>query len=214
MVMIENTHPDGDRIRVLKPIVPGGGVSLAGSDLGAGEVVLRRGDLLGFRETGTLAAVGETHVWVWKKPKVAVVSTGDELIAPGEPMQLGRVYDSNSLVVGHAAEELGCQVEFLGIVRDDEKQLEQVVRRGLEADMLLLSGGTSKGEGDQNYRVFAQFKNPGILVHGVSLKPGKPLCLAVLEGTPAAILPGFPTSAIFTFTRFIAPVLRLSLIHI
>ena len=74
--------------------------------------------------------------------------------------------------------------------------------------MLLLSGGTSKGEGDQNYRVFAQFKNPGILVHGVSLKPGKPLCLAVLEGTPAAILPGFPTSAIFTFTRFIAPVLR------
>ena len=169
---------------------------------------MRRGDLLGFRETGTLAAVGETHVWVWKKPKVAVVSTGDELIAPGETMQLGRVYDSNSLVVGHAAEELGCQVEFLGIVRDDEKQLEQVVRRGLEADMLLLSGGTSKGEGDQNYRVFAQFKNPGILVHGVSLKPGKPLCLAVLEGTPAAILPGFPTSAIFTFTRFIAPVLR------
>ena len=208
VVMIENTHPDGDRIRVLKPIVPGGGVSLAGSDLGAGEVVLRRGDLLGFRETGTLAAVGETHVWVWKKPKVAVVSTGDELIAPGETMQLGRVYDSNSLVVGHAAEELGCQVEFLGIVRDDEKQLEQVVRRGLEADMLLLSGGTSKGEGDQNYRVFAQFKNPGILVHGVSLKPGKPLCLAVLEGTPAAILPGFPTSAIFTFTRFIDPVLR------
>ena len=137
-----------------------------------------------------------------------MVSTGDELIAPGEPMQLGRVYDSNSLVVGHAAEELGCLVEFLGIVRDDEKQLEQVVRRGLEADMLLLSGGTSKGEGDQNYRVFAQFKNPGILVHGVSLKPGKPLCLAVLEGTPAAILPGFPTSAIFTFTRFIAPVLR------
>ena len=117
VVMIENTHPDGDRIRVLKPIVPGGGVSLAGSDLGAGEVVLRRGDLLGFRETGTLAAVGETHVWVWKKPKVAVVSTGDELIAPGETMQLGRVYDSNSLVVGHAAEELGCQVEFLGIVR-------------------------------------------------------------------------------------------------
>ena len=103
--MIENTHPDGDRIRILKPIVPGGGVSLAGSDLGAGEVVLRRGDLLGFRETGTLAAVGETHVWVWKKPKVAVVSTGDELIAPGETMQLGRVYDSNSLVVGHAAEE-------------------------------------------------------------------------------------------------------------
>ncbi len=208
VVMIENTQPDGDQIRVLKPIVPGGGVSLAGSDLGAGEVVLRCGDLLGFRETGTLAAIGETHVWVWKKPRVALLSTGDELIAPGEPMQLGRVYDSNSMVVAHAAEELGCQVQFMGIVRDDEKELEEMVRQGLDADMLLLSGGTSKGEGDQNYRVFARFGNPGILVHGVSLKPGKPLCLAVLEGTPAAILPGFPTSAIFTFTKFIAPVLR------
>ncbi len=208
VVMIENTQPDGDQIRVLKPIVPGGGVSLAGSDLGAGEVVLRCGDLLGFRETGTLAAIGETHVWVWKKPRVALLSTGDELIAPGEPMQLGRVYDSNSMVVAHATEELGCQVQFMGIVRDDEKELEEMVRQGLDADMLLLSGGTSKGEGDQNYRVFARFGNPGILVHGVSLKPGKPLCLAVLEGTPAAILPGFPTSAIFTFTKFIAPVLR------
>ena len=208
VVMIENTQPDGDQIRVLKPIVPGGGVSLAGSDLGAGEVVLRCGDLLGFRETGALAAIGETHVWVWKKPRVALLSTGDELIAPGEPMQLGRVYDSNSIVVAHAAEELGCQVQFMGIVRDDEKELEEMVRQGLDADMLLLSGGTSKGEGDQNYRVFARFGNPGILVHGVSLKPGKPLCLAVLEGTPAAILPGFPTSAIFTFTKFIAPVLR------
>jgi len=84
-----------------------------------------------------------------------------------------------------------------------------MVRKALaEVDLLLLSAGTSKGDGDLNYRVFQRFENPGILVHGVALKPGKPLCLAVLEGTPAAILPGFPTSAIFTFTRFIAPVLR------
>ena len=208
VVMIENTQPDQDGIQVLKPIVPGEGVSLAGSDLGVGEVVLRQGDQLGFRETGTLAAVGETRVWAFRRPRVAVLSTGDELIEPGEPMKVGRVYNSNSIVVRHAAEELGCEVEILGIVRDDEKALEAAMRQGLDADMLLLSGGTSKGEGDLNYRVFRRFGNPGILVHGVSLKPGKPLCLAVLEGTPAAILPGFPTSAIFTFTKFIAPVLR------
>ena len=116
----------------LKPIIPGGGVS-SQDPIWVPGVVLRRGDLLGFRETGTLAAVSETCLGL-EKPKVAVVSTGDELIAP-EPMQPGRVYDSNSLV-GHAAEELGCLVEVLGIVGDDEKQLEQVVRRGLEADML------------------------------------------------------------------------------
>ncbi|MDP7621632.1 MAG: substrate-binding domain-containing protein, partial [SAR324 cluster bacterium] len=78
----------------------------------------------------------------------------------------------------------------------------------LNTDFIILSGGTSKGEGDLNYRVFEKFSNPGILIHGVSLKPGKPLCLAVLEGTPAAILPGFPASATFTFTKFIDPILR------
>jgi len=214
IVMIENTFPDEktdsgkNLIQVLKPIVPNAGVSLAGSDIGAGEVVLRIGDRLGYRETGTLAALGEAKVSVWRRPKVAVISTGDELIAPGEQMEMGKVYDSNSTVIAHAVEELGCEPIRFGIVPDDETQLEAVLRQALELDFVLLSGGTSKGEGDLNYHVFEKFHNPGVLVHGVSLKPGKPLCLAVLEGTPAAILPGFPTSATFTFSKFIAPVLR------
>ena len=214
VVMIENTfplkhaEPAENMIQVLKPIVPNAGVSLAGSDIGAGEVVLRIGELLGYRETGTLAALGEANVSVWRRPKVAVISTGDELIAPGEQMEMGKVYDSNSTVIAHAVEELGCEAVRFGIVPDDEAQLETVLRNALELDFVLLSGGTSKGEGDLNYRVFEKFRNPGVLVHGVSLKPGKPLCLAVLEGIPAAILPGFPTSSTFTFSKFIAPVLR------
>ena len=214
VVMIENTfplkhaEPAENMIQVLKPIVPNAGVSLAGSDIGAGEVVLRIGDLLGYRETGTLAALGEANVSVWRRPKVAVISTGDELIAPGEQMEMGKVYDSNSTVIAHAVEELGCEAVRFGIVPDDEAQLETVLRNALELDFVLLSGGTSKGEGDLNYRVFEKFRNPGVLVHGVSLKPGKPLCLAVLDGIPAAILPGFPTSSTFTFSKFIAPVLR------
>ncbi len=214
VVMIENTfplknaEPAENMIQVLKPIVPNAGVSLAGSDIGAGEVVLRIGELLGYRETGTLAALGEANVSVWRRPKVAVISTGDELIAPGEQMKMGKVYDSNSTVIAHAVEELGCEAVRFGIVPDDEAQLETVLRNALELDFVLLSGGTSKGEGDLNYRVFEKFRNPGVLVHGVSLKPGKPLCLAVLDGIPAAILPGFPTSSTFTFSKFIAPVLR------
>jgi len=214
VVMIENTFPlenaesAENLIQVLKPIVPNSGVSLAGSDIGAGEVVLRIGELLGYRETGTLAALGEANVSVWRRPKVAVISTGDELIAPGEQIEMGKVYDSNSTVIAHAVEELGCEAVRFGIVPDDEAQLETVLRQALALDFVLLSGGTSKGEGDLNYRVFEKFRNPGVLVHGVSLKPGKPLCLAVLEGTPAAILPGFPTSSTFTFSKFIAPVLR------
>jgi len=214
VVMIENTfplknaEPAGNMIQVLKPIVPNAGVSLAGSDIGAGEVVLRIGELLGYRETGTLAALGEANVSVWRRPKVAVISTGDELIAPGEQMEMGKVYDSNSTVIAHAVEELGCEAVRFGIVPDDEAQLETVLRNALALDFVLLSGGTSKGEGDLNYRVFEKFRSPGVLVHGVSLKPGKPLCLAVLDGIPAAILPGFPTSSTFTFSKFIAPVLR------
>ena len=160
VVMIENTfplknaEPAENMIQVLKPIVPNAGVSLAGSDIGAGEVVLRIGELLGYRETGTLAALGEANVSVWRRPKVAVISTGDELIAPGEQMEMGKVYDSNSTVIAHAVEELGCEAVRFGIVPDDEEQLETVLRNALALDFVLLSGGTSKGEGDLIYRVF------------------------------------------------------------
>jgi len=214
VVMIENTFPiEADKsgeagIKILKAVAPSGGVSLAGSDIGAGEVVLRIGDLLGYRETGTLAALGEAKVWVWRRPKVGIISTGDELVTPGGQMELGKVFDSNATVLGHAVEELGCESVHFGIVPDEESRLETVLRESLELDFVMISGGTSKGEGDLNYRVFEKYNNPGILVHGVALKPGKPLCLAILAGTPAAILPGFPTSATFTFSKFIAPVLR------
>ena len=214
IVMIENTLPldeneSGNKaVKILKPVVPTGGISLAGSDIGAGETVLRVSDRLGYRETGTLAALGEEKVWVWKRPKVGIISTGNELIAPGEKMELGKVYDSNAMVITHAVEELGCEPLNFGIIPDQEAQLEKAIRKAMHTDFIVLSGGTSKGEGDLNYRVFGKFSNPGILVHGVSLKPGKPLCLAVLEGTPAVILPGFPASATFTFTKFIEPILR------
>ncbi len=208
VMMVEDTDVDASDLLVHRAITPGTGISFAGTDIGAGETVLRRGDLLTSRETGVLAAIGVSHVSVWKRPRVAVISTGDEIIAPGQPMRPGHVFDSNSQILVDAVRELGGDPLPLPIVPDDLTQLQAALARALQiADVILLSGGTSKGAGDLSYQVVGQLR-PGILVHGVALKPGKPICLAAHEGKPVVVLPGFPTSAVFTFHEFVAPIIR------
>jgi putative molybdopterin biosynthesis protein len=195
-------------VEIRSPVFPGQFVAAAGSDIARGETVLRHGQVLTSREIGMLAAVGLGEVAVWRRPRVAIFSTGDEIVPPGGPIHPGQVYDSNAAVLAAAVEELGCTPVLLGIVPDDADQLEAVLCRALaEGDAVLLSGGTSKGAGDLASGVIGRLRDPGVVVHGVALKPGKPLCLAVSAGKPVAILPGFPTSAIFTFHEFVAPVL-------
>jgi putative molybdopterin biosynthesis protein len=211
VLMVEHTEFDeaAGTILVLRPAVAGQLVAFAGSDMARGETVLRRGKVVSARETGMLAAVGRGTVEVWRKPRVAVLSTGDELVPPGATLRPGAVYDSNAAVVAATIEELGGLPVPLGIVADDEAELERRLQEGLEgADLVVLSGGTSKGAGDVAHRVVARLGAPGILVHGVALKPGKPICLAVVGTKPVVVLPGFPTSAMFTFQEFVAPVIR------
>jgi putative molybdopterin biosynthesis protein len=162
------------------------------------------------RDTGVLAAIGVAAVDVWRKPIVAILSTGDEIIAPGEPMHPAGVYDSNAQVLADAVREVGGEPMRLGITRDDMPVLRERLQYALESsDLVLISGGTSKGAGDLSYRAVAELRDPGIVAHGVALKPGKPICLAAAGGRPVVVLPGFPTSAIFTFHEFVAPVVRL-----
>ena len=213
VVMVEHTEAydrDGATlIEIRRPAAPGQFIAFAGSDLARGETVLRAGQLLTSREIGMLAAVGCAAIEVWRKPRVAIISTGDEIIAPGEAMRPGAVYDSNAAILAAAVEEAGGTPHLLGIGPDDEEVLSRLVGQALAScDMVILSGGTSKGAGDLCYRAIADLHDPGIVVHGVALKPGKPLCLAVTRGKPIVILPGFPTSAIFTFHEFVAPVIR------
>ena len=210
VVMIEHAEARSAMVRIARAVTAGSGVSFAGTDITAGETVLRQGQLLTSRDTGVLAAIGVADVDVWRRPVVAILSTGDEIIAPGEPMRAARVYDSNAQVLADAVREIGAEPARLGIVQDEVGALRARLRQALEfADVVLLSGGTSKGEGDVSYRVVAELTDPGIVAHGVALKPGKPICLAATGGRAVVVLPGFPTSAIFTFHEFVAPVLRL-----
>ena len=212
VVMVEHTEArdSGDEllVEIRKPVVPGAFVAAAGSDIGRGETVLRKGQVLTSREIGVLAAIGRAELSVVRRPRVAILSTGDEIVAPGEPIRAGQVYDSNGAILAAAVEELGGEPIRLGAARDDEAALARLVEEGLTCDALLLSGGTSKGAGDLSYRIVSRLTDPGVVAHGVALKPGKPLCLAVTGGKPVVILPGFPTSAMFTFHEFVAPVIR------
>lgn len=210
IVMVEHTQPAGTRaIEIRRAASPGQFVSYAGSDIARGEVLLRAGTMIGSREIGMLAACGIAQVAVARRLRVAIISTGDELVQPGSPLRPAAIYDTNGAIVTAAMSENGGEAMFLGAIPDDEAQLESAMRSALQiSDMLVLSGGTSKGAGDVTHRIIARLGKPGIIAHGVALKPGKPLCLAVCDGKPVVILPGFPTSAMFTFHDMIVPVLR------
>lgn len=220
VVMLEDTDDDGDDLLVRRPVAPGAMIAFAGGDITRGEVVLRPGARLGPRETGVLAAIGRASARVVRRPRVAILSTGDELVPPGADLLPGQVHDCNQTFLADSCRELGAEPLPLGVAGDDRGALDLALRSALHdhaCDVLLLSGGTSKGAGDLSARAVADLPGPepgapAVCVHGVALKPGKPLCLAVTvvgpRRVPIAVLPGFPTSALFTFHEFVAPLLR------
>jgi putative molybdopterin biosynthesis protein len=213
VVMIEHTelieNEATPSIDVRRAVASGQFISYAGSDIARGETLLRRGTPIGSREIGMLAACGLASIAVVRRPRVAVLSTGNELVEPGRPLRPAGVYDSNGAIIAAAIKEAGGEPVPYGAFPDEEAALASAIRAALDAcDMVVLSGGTSKGAGDLSHRVVSRLGKPGIIVHGVALKPGKPLCLAVIEDKPLVVLPGFPTSAIFTFHAFVAPIIR------
>jgi putative molybdopterin biosynthesis protein len=212
VLMVEHSELAGSAerrlVEVRRPLTGGENVSYASTDIAQGETVLRAGQRLTSREIGVLAALGLSECTVFRRPRVAIFSTGNEIIAPGEALRPGAVYDSNAAIIGAAVKELGGIAAHLGVIADNEPALAAALDRGLEEDVVVFSGGTSKGAGDISYRIVYALRDPGVVAHGVALKPGKPICLAVTGGKPVVVLPGFPTSAIFTFHEFLAPVIR------
>ena len=221
VAMVETTFLDPNTpqtVFLTRPTVPGRHVGYAGSDVAQGEIVLRRGQRLTARETAILAALGLAEIQVVRRPRVMVLSTGDEICSPGQPLKPGQIYDANATLLGDSLREWGAEVVAGGVVPDNPEMLDETLNSCLKIhpplDLIVLSGGTSKGAGDACHRVLTR-RSPGIAVHGVALKPGKPVCLGGIESTdsgrivPVAVLPGFPTSAAFTLHEFIAPLVAI-----
>ncbi|MEW6547011.1 MAG: gephyrin-like molybdotransferase Glp [Bacillota bacterium] len=209
VVMLEHTETPGDgTVAVMRPVSPGENLVRPGEDVAAGQVVIRRGRVLRAPDLGVAAALGYTELPVFVRPRVAIVSTGDELVPPGETPGPGRVRDVNSHTLAAAVQAEGGNPRLLGIVPDDRPALDRALQEGLRADCLLVSGGSSVGARDLVAQAIASLGEPGILVHGVAVRPGKPVIAAVARSRPIFGLPGHPVSALVTFYLLVRPVLR------
>jgi len=205
----EPASESGDAVLVRTAVAPGDDVMLAGADVAAGERALGPGTRLTPREIGLLSALGVDSVPVRAKPTVGIVSTGDELVRPGEDLDsdAGRIYDVNSYAVASAVAEAGGEPELYPHVGDDYDEMETVLRRAAdECDLVLSSGSTSASAVDVIYRVIEE--RGELLLHGVSVKPGKPMLVGRLDQSAYVGLPGYPVSALTIFRTFVAPAIR------
>ena len=207
VVMVEHTQAAGDStIEVLRPVAPGENVLQAGEDVRAGDAVLPAGHVLRPQDIGGLLALGLTDVCVAARPRVAIVSTGDELVPPEQRPRPGEVRDINTYVISALVETAGGVPDPIALVGDDYEAQRDAALRGLaSADILVFSAGSSVSSRDMTVEVMQSLGGPGVLVHGISHKPGKPTIVAILDGKPAFGLPGNPVSAATVFDLLVRP---------
>ena len=209
VVMVEHTQEISPAmIEVMRPVAPGDNVAQVGEDIREGEVILERGHRLRPWDIGALAALGQLEVPVFARPRVAVISSGNEVVPPHQSPDLGQVRDINSYSVSAAVIETGGQPLQLGIVPDRRDELFRILSRAIQlADMVLVSGGSSVGAMDLTYGAINDLGEPGVIVHGLAVKPGKPTVLAAAQGKPIVGLPGHPVSALVIFDLIVKPIL-------
>ncbi len=209
MVPVERTDEDDGSVRIRTAVTPGENVMLAGADVAAGERALGPGTKITPREVGLLSALGVDEVPVRGRPVVGIVSTGDELVRPGEPVDhhRGQIYDVNSYTIAAGVEAAGGEPELYPHAGDDYDEMERLLRRAAdECDLVLSSGSTSASAVDVVYRVIEE--RGELLLHGVAVKPGKPMIVGRLEASAYVGLPGYPVSALTIFRAFVAPAIR------
>lgn len=209
VVMVEDTELKRGVLLVRSAVVEGSNVMRAGSDFKKSEVVLRRGAVLGSAEVGVLAAVGLADVNVFAVPRVAVLSTGAEVTRPGGKLLPGRIFDTNAYSLCAAVAESGGVPIFLGVFPDRAAVIQRALAKALAcADVVVTSGGVSVGPKDFLPKVLGSFGEPGVVVSGVAIKPGKPFTVAVVSGKLVFALPGHPASALLVFLLFVRPVIE------
>ncbi|HEV8319859.1 MAG TPA: gephyrin-like molybdotransferase Glp [Vicinamibacterales bacterium] len=207
VVMVEETDKDSTgMIRIFTPVFPRQYVGRQGADLTAGQPVLTSGELLNASRVGALAAIGTTELEVYARPRVAILSTGNEIVDPGEPLAPGQIYDINKFTLTSIVAEHGGLPEPHRTVIDTIDDLSRAVDECLEADLLVFSGGSSVGERDLILDVIAQ--KGEVLFHGIAVKPGKPTAFGVVRGKLVFGMPGYPTSCLSNAYMLLVPVLR------
>ena len=208
VVMLEYTRKSEDKIEVEKAVTPGRNVSERGEDVAEGDVAIESGTRLNPHHLGLLAALGETHVKVVRKPKVAILATRSELVELGQKLEPGKIVETNRLLFSSMCKELGAEALDLGVAKDDQKEISAKIKEGLEqADAVITTGGTSVGYPDLVPLVVNQLGKPGVVIHGVAIRPGMPTALAILKGKPVFVLSGNPVAATVGFEAFTRPTL-------
>ena len=207
VVMVERTRPGPQgTVDVLVPAALGENIRPAGEDIGVGQVALSPGRLLGPGELGLAAALGYTHVTCVRRPRVAIVTTGSELVAPGEALTPGAIYNSNQVAIVSSVLRSGAEIAHCLHVADDEAALERALATCADADLLLTTGGVSVGEHDLLKLVLQRIGD--IKFWRVFMRPGKPVAFGTVYGRPLFGLPGNPVSALVTFELLVVPALR------
>lgn len=205
VVMVEHTSFENKNITVNKPVHISENIMRTGADIMKGERILRKNVRIGSREIGVLASVGINTVNV-KKMNIGIISTGDELIDPSTKLTQGKIYDANTYALAAAILECGANPIIYGIVPDNEQLMSEIIDKSIqECHLVLTSGSTSAGVGDVMYKIIAE--KGKILLHGISIKPGKPVVVGVIDQVPLIGLPGNPTSALAIFNEFITPLI-------
>ena len=211
VAMLEYTEKiDKTMIEVNRPVATWENVLREDEDIKRDEILFKKGHPLRPQDMGLLAALGWEKVPVYKKPGIAIISTGDEIVPIGSLPKLGQVRDINSYALGAEVAEIGCTPYYRGIIVDNEaslvKELQECLRKK-DIDMILISGGSSVGSRDYTLKVLNHLGEPGVLVHGLALKPGKPTIISLSQQKPIIGLPGHPASALLVFKNVVSKII-------
>jgi len=212
IVPLEEAEERDGAVAIPGPVRPGAHVRRRGEDVRAGECILRAGAVLGPPEVSLLASCSRLSIPVYRAPRVAILSTGDELVEPGEVLAPGKIYNSNALALAAAVKQIGAEPTLLGIARDDRLSLRALLAEGLRADALVTSAGVSMGDRDLVRQVLDELEVRQVFWK-VDIKPGRPTAFAVRGSTPVFSLPGNPVSTLLTFEEFVRPALLRMMGH-
>ena len=204
VVMVEYSEKFDNQVNLLTTATPYQDVAKKGSDIEEGNLILKKGDVLTPGKIGVLLSQGFKTIEVYKKPSVGIISSGNEITMQGEELPFGKIYDVNGNMIKNDAISCGGDARFLGVVRDDYDQVKEKIQESLEyVDILLCSGGTSAGLGDVMKHVLDELGE--VYIHGISVQPGKPTIVGVINEKLVIGLPGNPVSALMIFNAFVAP---------